>query len=108
MSYEGHTQTICLNGHYRIWDCYSEPDVCSCGAAFGMVNMVDDTNGESAYEIQMADLAKFIKKPADTCHCCGHQTSEPLYNIPTELERKAMQTVRYDGGDITYIMKQQS
>jgi hypothetical protein len=103
MSYEGHSQTICLNGHYRIFDCYNEPDVCPCGAAFGMVNMVDDTNGESVYQIQMSDLAKFLKKPADVCPTCGHATPEPLYNIPTEEERRAMQTIRPDGGNIEYL-----
>jgi hypothetical protein len=107
MSYEGYTQTICLNGHYRTWDCYDEPDICSCGAAFGMTNMVDDTNGESVYQIQMSDLAKFLKKPADLCPCCKQATSEPLYNAPTEEERRAMQTICPDGGEVEYLTQKQ-
>jgi hypothetical protein len=106
MSYEGHVQAICTEGHYRVWDTYDEPDVCSCGAAFGMTNMVDDTNGEAYGEIQMKDLAKFLKKPADLCPCCKQATSEPLYNVPDANQQNQMRTFRPDGGEIEYLQEQ--
>ena len=92
MSYEGRIQVICLTGHYREFDCYNEPEVCSCGAAFGMTNHVDDTNGEAYGAIKMADLAKFLKQPADVCPHCYQATSEPLYNVPDENQKHQMRT----------------
>jgi hypothetical protein len=86
-------QVICEKGHYSVLDAYDETEECHCGKKLVWFNCVDDTNGESVYEIQMTDLAKLIKKPAEFCKCCGNQISEPLYNIPSPEQVKAMRTI---------------
>ncbi|MCI4435659.1 MAG: hypothetical protein JHC33_02440 [Ignisphaera sp.] len=102
MSYEGRVQVICETGHYSVLDAHDEAEECHCGEKLVWYNYVDDTNGEAVNEIMMVDLAKFIKKPAEFCKCCGHQISEPLYNFPTPKQVRAMRTVRY-GNTPEYI-----
>jgi hypothetical protein len=98
MSYEGRVQVICEKGHYSVLDTFDETEECHCGEKLVWYNYVDDTNGEAVNEIKMSDLAKFIKTPPEFCKCCGHQTSEPLYNVPSSEQVEAMRTITYSDG----------
>lgn len=106
MSYEGHVQTICENGHYSVFGCYSEPDHCDCGAKIAWRNSVDDTNGYSVGEILDVDLKKALVTPPTFCTCaCGHShmREQPIYRIPTPEETKAWQQ-RWDGDENWYYL----
>lgn len=67
MSYEGHEQHICKNGHQFDTDCHDEDSVCFvCLAPSAWYNAVDDTNGESAGII--LDFSSLLPREDDsTC-----------------------------------------
>lgn len=85
MSYEGHTQGLCRNGHptsfpcyydidyeqsqMRNWRCEARTNNVVCGEPLGETNSVDDTNGESYGERLLVEIS-----PAEV-HTCdlGHQ-----------------------------------
>lgn len=107
MSYKGHSQCICLDGHYFIKDCYdSNEEFChisNCKAPIAMNNMVDDTNGESNGLILDKDLAKFIVHRPEICTCeCGHKHLRvpTLYRIPTPEEQQALRTINEGDGPL--------
>lgn len=90
MSYEGHIQFLCKNGHY--WEegyMYGEKQgVCpTCKEEAVWDNSVDDTNCDNLGEI---DMAAFLVKPAKkcVCSCCGntHNKSDNVYRIPNPYE----------------------
>lgn len=93
MSYEGHVQALCKEGHLNEYDCrYNDVNHdldCFCGAQIIWENNVDDTNCESYGEI---DMGQFKIKDAviDECPTCHHQKiiADEVYRIPTEEERQ--------------------
>jgi hypothetical protein len=106
MSYEGHVQAICINGHYNEYDCYEYDKIChACGTQeFPRENGVDDTNCESYGEIPMAILDtrhKIQDRTQETCAHCNHtkQTSPDLYRIPDYNETRTLQHYRPNYGD---------
>lgn len=82
MSYEGYTQVLCANGHYRQYDAYEREwteKPCHCGAAFVWSHEVDDTNCEGeAVKMTLAREAEF--QTCDLGH--KHQTKERTYIVP--------------------------
>lgn len=80
MSFEGHYQILCKNGHSRGCDCYEEPNFdgpeteeiegtvystplwrCSCGETAAWWNLVDVTNGSFCTECD-----------GSGCKCCDN------------------------------------
>jgi hypothetical protein len=87
MSYEGHQQIWCKNGHYWEVDVYGEaPQSCpTCMAKVAFVNDVDDTNGDSYGYIKPIE-----KAAAQCCTCnCGnkHVIVPARYEIPQKRSR---------------------
>lgn len=90
MSYEGHIQFLCKQGHY--WEegyMYGEEQgFCpTCKEVAVWSNSVDDTNCDNSGEI---DMAAFLVKPAEkcVCSCCGHEhkKGQDIYRIPNPYE----------------------
>lgn len=99
MSYEGHRQQICANGHFFVVDAYASDEAkCpTCGEAAVWVNNVDDTNYDSWGEIPMELLReRCLIRPAQVKVCnLGHKHQEPeVFRIPTEEERQQMRHYR--------------
>ena len=63
MSYEGHVQHICANGHRFDTDCRDTETKCDCGAASAFHNDVDDTNCESWGVIPDYEWEKLLLTP---------------------------------------------
>lgn len=88
MSYEGHIQFICSQGHYNEHDCYFEKK-CDCGSDTIWSNQVDDTNGDAFGIIPNFILDRFIASPVkiETCNLGHvHTVQKAIYNIPTDTE----------------------
>lgn len=89
MSYEGHVQQLCSNGHYLTADAYSDNLACACGAGIAWSNSVDDTNGDSFGVIPPEEFEKILVQEAvvETCNLGhNHVTSLAVYRIPQEGE----------------------
>ncbi len=86
MSFEGHYEGICKNGHSVVWDAYDDGESCSlCGAPMGWTNLVDDTNCEATGEMPDAFWHELQETTAtvETCNL-GHQHVTPgLFRLPT-------------------------
>jgi hypothetical protein len=94
MSWEGFAQVICQNGHYCRVD--ADCDECPiCHAELAWINIVDDTNCESAGEIPQDLLDKhFLVTPAKIEICnLGHPhiIEHAIYRIPTKEESDPLQ-----------------
>jgi hypothetical protein len=95
VSYEGHVQVICEQGHFfEAPDPYHAGDpVCPhCKSPSAWINSVDDTNIDSNGVIPPAVMVGFIRQPAVPCTCtCGHKhnASETLFRIPSPEETRA-------------------
>ena len=93
MSYEGHTQVICSNGHYFERDAYNKMK-CFCQADDAWINEVDDTNCDSCGIIPMESLSKFLIQPEVQEQCSlghTHVVLEATYRIPTVAEIKYLE-----------------
>ncbi len=104
MSYEGHEQVLCKNGHYHEFDCYEassgfiENWVCAdlidgkpCGAKAGVCNDVDETNCDSYGHRKVIELAPVKTKTCDmgSPHVISHATyklSDTRYYRETKLK----------------------
>ena len=85
MSYEGYEEMLCANGHLRVFDCYSHPELhsdsekCSCGAVFVFMHSVDETNCDGErYPFE-------IEEEAEVAVCNlgrTHVIREKRYKIP--------------------------
>jgi hypothetical protein len=103
MSYEGHIQNICKNGHLFECDSYIPKTTCPvCLASIAWSNEVDDTNGE---EYGHVDLDPFRRKAGSRV---TEQTSKGWrtieyhaeYNIPPKDVEK---TFRDEDGHVLSI-----
>lgn len=97
MSFEGHYQILCKNGHLWVPDVYEEDygeefKCATCGEPEAWRNLVDQTNGSWDEFGERIDgwVNLKVKTPGKTCKCkeCGHehQVEEPTFVIP---EKKA-------------------
>lgn len=105
MSYEGHHQCICENGHYETQpeNYSSNLDPCHyCGAKIAWSNPVDDTNCDSVGYIPHEVLdAQFLSQPQETETCnMGHEhvKREAIYRIPTREETDPLRTMQTENG----------
>jgi len=97
MSYEGHHQFLCANGH--LWSApenygTEEYEPCPyCKAEIAFDNPVDDTNGDEYGVIPPEEWEKLLVSKAvyETCNL-GHQhcTMEAVYRIPTNEEAQTL------------------
>lgn len=80
MSYEGHIQQLCVDGHYNVIDVYDHNTmICvECGLEIVWENSVDTTNCDSVGEL---DIEVFRIKGTGPLH----QTLR-RYRIPTAQE----------------------
>jgi hypothetical protein len=98
MSYEGHTQNLCKNGHY--WTggegYYNEIGSCpDCDEKEPIwTNAVDDTNCDSYGFIEMDQflISKAEHKTCDMGH--AHEVKPEVFRIPTAEETKAARCYR--------------
>lgn len=94
MSYEGHNQFICKNGHrFNAPESYGNADNrCDvCGQEPAWCNSVDDTNCESDGII--LDFSSLMIEPAKSEVCnLGHVhvTQHARYRIPSQEEAQAL------------------
>ena len=109
MSYEGHEQVLCKNGHYSIVDAYDMYEfeewrcgICNEPRAFH--NAVDNTNCEAFGEIDINQF-KIKEKVIEQCPTCNHKKiiEEEIYRIPTEEERQKARCYRPEYGDSPLI-----
>jgi len=97
MSWEGHSQNFCENGHYfggsAGFD--SEPTHCPfCKAKVAVCHLVDDTNIDAVGTITDEGLATFLLEPEETATCnLGHVhvTKHAVYRIPTREELQKLE-----------------
>ncbi len=96
MSYEGHYQILCKEGHFSTmpcmyggedwenWKCEDIVDGEKCGSTHDVVNSVDDTNCDS-YGYRKPILVK--KAVTEKCPTCGHThvTSDATYRLSEEV-----------------------
>lgn len=113
MSYEGHEQVVCKNGHYyrraASYNIFSEDgEKCpSCQATDGWHNNVDDTNcdsyGEIPFELFEARflVSKAVGKMCDMGHY--HELTPAVYRVPTREETRHMRHYRPDYGGTPLI-----
>jgi hypothetical protein len=96
MSYEGHVQLWCENGHAFTEDANTNipQERCSCGAEIVFRNSVDDTNCDSYGHIKPE-----VKVPAVvcTCSCCGdtHEKERAIHHIPTKTAQRYYRESEY-------------
>jgi hypothetical protein len=91
MSYEGHDEILCSNGHLSCFDCHEEeqfnPDwFCRCGAKMVWWTAVDETDGcdeETGQCPGEVDLEVAVEAKYCTCQCGNmHTVQEETYKIP--------------------------
>ena len=112
MSFEGHYQILCTNGHSRGADCYDEPNfdgpeaeeyegtvyqtpqwVCSCGAKAAWWNLVDTTNGSfcecpsGVYELENIYQQQESDRPSDCKYCENGRIDG---HVELELDKEAV------------------
>ncbi len=96
MSYEGYSQNICENGHRfdSAENYYTESLKCPyCDKSTAWSNAVDQTNCYDEGYISDTDLTQITPEIQEKCNLgCFHITSRATYVIPSEEERKKMQT----------------
>jgi hypothetical protein len=108
MSYEGHEQHLCAQGHLWVEPCsYGEPNepcyVCKGPSVW--CNAVDDTNCDSVGEILPEGWKSLELTPAvlETCNLGHpHVTRAATYRQPTELELEALRHY-WDGAQEKWI-----
>jgi len=92
MSYEGHSQYICKNGHRYDGDSYYDNDRCHvCDSPSAWCNRVDDTNCESDGVIN--DWSSLLIEAAMTATCnLGHEhvIKHARYRVPTKDEAQQL------------------
>ena len=96
MSYEGYTQVLCKNGHYREFDCHISPELndeftlCSCGEPYVWSNEVDQTNGGNQGIIPIEKMTIKTLAVTETCSHCNHTkvVKEVEYLIPDNKLRE--------------------
>jgi ribosomal protein S27AE len=117
MSYEGHVQAICANGHYYEYDALDEDRSCSeCGAVVSWQNHVDDTNCESCGEIPHEKLEKLLLvSPAEAVVCnlgYPHVTKLAVWRVPTNEETDPLRCWRpgpaYGAGDLVPLSQRRA
>ena len=109
MSYEGHEQHICENGHLFTtepqWQGSEEVYKCHCGALSAFSNSVDDTNCES-HGIIPDDAWKKLQLLPEIREVCNlghsHVLREATYRIPTRAELPELQH-RWDSENQTFF-----
>ena len=98
MSWEGHAQVFCINGHlHGNWDQYGAHDtLCpSCKAPAALENVVDDTNGECDGTLTAEVLRSLLVSEAviETCNLGhSHITKPEVYRIPALEELDSLQS----------------
>ncbi len=96
MSYEGYEQLLCASGHYWTEDVHYHGELTcnACKQPPVWRNDVDETNGEGAGYINMADLL-VSEATFDECSHCGHRSElQPArYRIPSEEETHRLRLI---------------
>lgn len=117
MSYEGHVQAICANGHYYEYDALDDDRACGmCQAPVSWQNHVDDTNCESYGEIPFEALEKLLLvSPEETAVCnMGHLhvTKAAVWKVPTNQETDPLRCWRpgpaYGAGNLVPLTQERS
>ena len=98
MSYEGHEQCLCVNGHHTIehdiWGSDKEWKCPVCQALLAWYNCVDVTNGSWDENDNRIDghVELEIDVPAEICECkeCNnrHTKTPAQYKIPESVGHK--------------------
>jgi hypothetical protein len=89
MSFEGHTQSFCLNGHHQFGgvDDDTNTKCYICGATQALVLLVDDTNCEQTGCIPPEKLKVLLITPEkkETCNLGHiHVIQHPTYKVPSK------------------------
>jgi len=107
MSYEGYRQNICESGHrFNSQEDYwsKSPNCPHCNKPVAWSNAVDQTNCYDEGYILDSDLTQITPEIQEKCNLgCFHITSQATYMIPSEEERKKMQTSIVGWNDRTPI-----
>ncbi len=95
MSFEGHFQLLCEDGHYSTCDCTDDETQVPCyicGKKMVWFNIVDNTNGDDDC---MLDMNKFLFKP-ETREICNlgyeHIIEHNVYKIPNDVGNRIIRT----------------
>lgn len=97
MSWEGHSQNFCMNGHYFEGSAgfHSEPTHCPyCKVEVAYCHVVDDTNCEADGTITEEGLATLLLEQEEIATCSLghiHVVKHAVYKIPTREEARALE-----------------
>ncbi|MCZ2224659.1 MAG: hypothetical protein LC122_13630 [Chitinophagales bacterium] len=113
MSYEGHEQHFCKNGHLFTEDDWMSrasinvPKCPYCQEESVICNPVDDTNFESYGIIPDFELAKLMISSSYECKCgCPVKHIVPaVYRIPSRDEIEHMRYYQPDDGELIKFIK---
>ena len=112
MSYEGHIQALCENGHYNSYDesYEDESPACSvCGAPIVWTNSVDDTNNDAFGEVLMKQLEihpeeyTITKEVVDGRSVVITRRIPAVYRIPNKDETDELRTFLSEDNKRRYI-----